>query len=105
MAELENLKQIQKKIDDWINDHGGYWSPLAMLASIIEEVGELAREINNLEGFKPKKPTEDDMSLGEEVADLLFSVICIANYYKINLNEKLNEVLLKYSARDSKRFI
>ena len=52
MSEHENLKQIQKKIDDWINDHGGYWSPLAMLASIMEEVGELAREINNLEGFK-----------------------------------------------------
>ena len=46
---------LQHKVDELVSKMGGYWSPLAMLASVTEEVGELAREINALEGFKPKK--------------------------------------------------
>jgi len=98
------LSEIQEKIDAWIQEHGGYWTPLSMFSSIIEECGELAREINHLEGFKPKKPTEKKGDIGEELADLLFSVICLANYYKIDLREKLDQVLEKYTNRDAKRF-
>ena len=104
MVERQNLLETQDKIDKWIQEHGGYWSPLAMFTSIIEECGELAREINYLEGFKPKKPTEKEGNLGEELADLLFSVICLANYYNIDLGEKLTQVLEKYTTRDANRF-
>ena len=103
MREENSLKEIQKKVEEWILYHGGYWSPLAMLSAVMEEVGELAREINHLEGFKPKKGyTSSDF--GEELGDLFFSIICLANYYKIDLSKKIYEILEKYSKRDAKRF-
>lgn len=100
----EPLKDIQEKIDEWIKNHGGYWTPLAMLGAITEELGEVAREINDLEGFKPKKIKEEKNSLGEELADLLFSIICVANHYNIDLNSCLKKVILKYTKRDANRF-
>ncbi|MFX0021669.1 MAG: nucleotide pyrophosphohydrolase [Candidatus Hermodarchaeota archaeon] len=99
------LPDIQNMIHDWITKHGGYWSPLAMMSAIIEEIGELAREINHLEGFKPKKNLNGEEKIGEELADVLYALICIANYYKIDLNLELNTVIKKYSKRDSNRFI
>ncbi|MFX1395026.1 MAG: MazG nucleotide pyrophosphohydrolase domain-containing protein, partial [Promethearchaeota archaeon] len=67
---------------------------------------ELAREINYLEGYKPKKSTEKkEKDLGEELADLIFSIICLGNYYEIDLNEKIDNIIKKYSKRDSNRFI
>ena len=105
MSEKKTLKDYQVEIDQWIHMHGGYWPPLSMLSAIMEEVGELAREINFLEGHKPKKSTEKkESNLGEEIADLIFSVICLANYYKIDLTDKLKNVLNKYSKRDALRF-
>ncbi|MFX1393002.1 MAG: nucleotide pyrophosphohydrolase [Promethearchaeota archaeon] len=106
MAEKKTLKDIQHDIDKWVQNHGGYWPPLSMLSAVIEEIGELAREINCLEGFKPKKSTEKNKKdLGEELADLIFSIICLANYYEIDLNEKIKNIFKKYSKRDSNRFI
>ena len=104
MKDRDSLSIIQNNVDIWIKNHGGYWSPLSMFASIIEECGEIAREINFREGFKPKKPEEKEGNLGEELADLLFSTICLANYYKIDLGEKLDNVLKKYTNRDENRF-
>lgn len=104
MVENNSLEKIQNKVDEWIGNHGGYWSPLSMLASVMEEVGEISRELNHLEGFKPKKPTEKIEDLGHELGDLLFSVICLANYYKINLSEEIELVLKKYTLRDAQRF-
>ena len=103
MREENSLKEIQKKVQEWILNHGGYWSPLAMLSAVTEEVGELAREINHLEGFKPKKGNRGS-NVGEELGDLFFSITCLANYYKIDLSKKFYEVLEKYSKRDAKRF-
>ena len=105
MSTNNSLEELQQKVDDWILRHGGYWPPLAMLSAIVEEVGEVAREINYYEGFKPKKNKEKQVKLGEELADLLFSLICIANYYKINLSTKFDSTLAKYLERDSKRFL
>ncbi|MFX1258516.1 MAG: nucleotide pyrophosphohydrolase [Promethearchaeota archaeon] len=102
---IENLfEEIQKKVDNWILEHGGYWPPLSMICAVIEELGEVAREINSLEGYKPKKSDIIDISLGEELADLLFSVICIANHYKIDLGNEFKEIFKKYSERDWNRF-
>ena len=105
MSEDVSLKEFQKKIDDWIAHHGGYWPPLSMLGAIIEEVGELAKEINHLEGFKPKKSDDVNLNIGEELADVIFATICVANYYKVNMNWELAKVIEKYTKRDSKRFL
>jgi NTP pyrophosphatase (non-canonical NTP hydrolase) len=105
MTEKSTLQDIQGIINDWINSHGGYWSPLAMLSAIIEEVGELAKEINHLEGYKPKKDKSENINIGEELGDVLYAIICLANYYKIDLNNEIKKVINKYSERDSSRFI
>ena len=105
MPSNNSLKELQQKVDDWIKSHGGYWPPLAMLSAIMEEVGEVAREVNYYEGFKPKKNKEKQVNLGEELADLLFSLICVANYYKINLSNEFDRALTKYLERDSTRFL
>ncbi|MFX0074455.1 MAG: nucleotide pyrophosphohydrolase [Candidatus Hermodarchaeota archaeon] len=104
MTQDNTLGEYQKIIDTWILDHGGYWSPLSMLSAIVEEVGELAKEVNRLEGYKPKKPDEPKIDIGEELADVVFSVICVANYYKINMNRELSLVIEKFTKRDSNRF-
>ena len=99
-----SLEAIQKVVDDWINQfEEGYWPPLSMLAALTEETGELAREINDKEGYK-KKRIPDENTLDLELADLLFSIVCIANYYKINLDEAFKVVLEKYTKRDTSRW-
>jgi NTP pyrophosphatase (non-canonical NTP hydrolase) len=105
MFDKYSVHDIQNMIHEWITKHGGYWSPLAMLSAIIEELGELAKEINHLEGFKPKKNANDDIKIGEELADVLYALICLANYYKIDLSQELENVVNKFSKRDSNRFI
>ncbi len=99
-----SLEEFQKKIDIWIAHHGGYWPPLSMLSAIVEEIGELAKEINHLEGFKPKKSDKNSVNLGEELADVIFALICLANSYKINISYELEAVIKKYTIRDSIRF-
>jgi NTP pyrophosphatase (non-canonical NTP hydrolase) len=98
------LKECQKKVDEWIHQfEEGYWPPLAMFASLVEEVGELGREINNFERYKIKR----EMSTSEldvEIGDVLFSLICIANYFKIDMEDALLKTLEKYSKRDAKRW-
>ena len=74
-----------------------------MLASVTEEIGELAREINDFEGYK-KKRLQDDTSLELELGDLLFSIVCIANYYKIDLEQAFQKVMSKYQKRDLQRW-
>ena len=100
-----SLSNTQRIVDDWIGQfEEGYWPPLSMLASIIEEVGELAREINSLEGYKTKKSTETKVSLGEELGDLIFSIVCLANYYKIDLEDVFKKAIEKYTKRDVGRW-
>jgi len=104
MEEL-TLKQVQKIIEEWINQfEEGYWPPLSMLASLMEEVGELAREINHREKIKKKKETELEQDIGLELADVLFSLICLANHYGVDLESKLRKVMKKYSSRDINRW-
>jgi len=75
-----------------------------MLASLTEEVGEVAREINHKEKIKAKKETEVDEDIGLEIADVLFSLICLANHYDIDLETKFKDVMKKYSSRDMERW-
>jgi NTP pyrophosphatase (non-canonical NTP hydrolase) len=74
------------------------------LARLIEEVGELAREMNHLFGDKTKRADEPDQDLAIELADILFVLIAIANEQEIDLEEALGRVLDKYRLRDSDRW-
>lgn len=99
------LKDAQARVDAWISRfEEGYWPPLANLARLIEEVGELAREMNHRFGAKPKKDTETDQELALELADVLFVLLVIANEQKIDLDEALERVLEKYRTRDGERW-
>jgi len=103
-----SFKIAQKKVDEFIMSfEEEYWSPLSMLASVVEEVGELSREINAIEGYKKKKVGSDTnykKNIGLELGDLVFSIMCIANYYNIDLGENLKNTLEKYKKRDSNRW-
>ncbi len=101
-----DLKAAQAKVDDWIGEfEEGYWPPLHNLARLMEEVGELARELNHLHGSKRKKAEEGEGDLAMEMADVLFALLVLANEQKIDLDEALDRVLEKYRARDSHRFV
>jgi NTP pyrophosphatase (non-canonical NTP hydrolase) len=100
-----DLKEAQARVDAWIGQfEEGYWPPLANLARLTEEVGELARLLNHRFGPKKKKAAEADQELGEELADILFVLLVIANEQGIDLGEALEGVLEKYRLRDSNRW-
>ena len=100
-----DLREAQGKVHDWISEfEEGYWPPLHNLARLMEEVGELARELNHLYGSKPKRRDEPDSELAMELADVLFVLLVIANEQKIDLDDALKRVLDKYRARDSQRW-
>ena len=99
------LSEAQARVDAWIGQfEEGYWPPLANLARLTEVVGELARLLNHRFGPKRKKADEPEQDLGEELADILFVVLVIANEQKIDMGRALEQVLEKYRVRDSDRW-
>lgn len=99
------LREAQAAVDAWISQfEEGYWPPLANLARLVEEVGELARELNHRHGSKPKKADEPDSDLALEIADVLFVLIALANEQAIDLEDALAHVLDKYRTRDASRW-
>ncbi len=99
------MDEIQKAIDDWAQTlEEPYWPPLSQFARVAEEVGEVGRLLNHMYGSKPKKVEEARQELGEELADVIFALVCIANRHKINLNEEIEKVLVKAKVRDKNRF-
>lgn len=102
---MKSLNQMQKEVDDYISQFkAGYFSPLANLARLTEEVGELAREINHFYGEKQKKPTEEENSVKAELGDNLFVLLCIANSLGIDMTESFNDTMEKFNTRDKNRF-
>ena len=100
-----SLRDAQRQVDEWISQfEEGYWPPLANLARLMEEVGELARLVNHRFGTKPKKPAEDHQELAEELADVLFVILCMANEQGIDLEEAFERVLAKYRTRNGDRW-
>lgn len=100
-----DLREAQGRVDAWISQfEEGYWPPLHNLARLVEEVGELARELNHLYGSKPKKEEEPEQDLALELADVLFVLLVIANEQRIDLDDALSRVLEKYRVRDSERW-
>ena len=99
------LREAQQRVDAWISQfEEGYWPPLTNLARLIEEVGELAREMNHRFGHKTKKADEPEQDLAIELADILFVVLVIANEQGIDMDKALEQVLAKYRTRDSDRW-
>jgi len=99
------IAEAQRAVDAWIGQfEEGYWPPLSNLARLVEEVGELAREMNHRYGHKPKKADEPEQDLALELADILFVLIAIANEQKIDLDAAFSRVLEKYRIRDSERW-
>jgi NTP pyrophosphatase (non-canonical NTP hydrolase) len=99
------MEEMQKEVDAYISQFKeGYFSPLAMLARLTEELGELAREVNHYFGEKPKKPTEKEKTIEEELGDLLFVLICFANSMDISLTDAHNIVMEKFNTRDRNRW-
>lgn len=100
-----DMKEMQHEVDQYISQFkAGYFSPLANLARLTEEVGELAREINHSHGEKKKKPTEEDNTIVDELGDNLFVLICLANSLDIDLNKSFQDTMNKFNVRDKDRF-
>jgi NTP pyrophosphatase (non-canonical NTP hydrolase) len=100
------LSEAQRQVDRWISQfEEGYWPPLVNLARLMEEVGELARELNHRYGAKTKKPGEEEQDLALELADVLFVLLALANEQGIDLDEAFHRTLEKYRARDSHRWV
>lgn len=101
----KSLADIQREVDAYISQFKeGYFSPLAMLARMTEEVGELAREVNHHYGEKPKKADEQENSIELELGDILFILTCFANSLQIDLTEAHNKVMHKFNTRDANRW-
>jgi NTP pyrophosphatase (non-canonical NTP hydrolase) len=104
-AEPITLRGAQNAVDAWIGQFKeGYWPPLANLARLVEEVGELARELNHRYGHKPKKPDEPERDLALEIADIVFVLVALANEQRIDLEDAFGRVLEKYRIRDAARW-
>lgn len=103
--EVNKFGIAQKEVDDWISQYKiGYFRPLSLMASLTEEVGEVARIMNRKHGDKVAKPNDLDLNLKEELSDVLFTTICIANSEGINLDEAWQITIDKLYGRDKDRW-
>jgi NTP pyrophosphatase (non-canonical NTP hydrolase) len=98
------LDQAQQKVDHWIKTVGvRYYNELTNTAILMEEVGEVARIMAREFGEQSSKESDLKKNLGDEMADVLFVLICLANQTGINLTEALEQNLIKKTARDAER--
>ena len=99
-----NIQNAQKAVDDWINEHGvRYFNELTNMAQLTEEVGEVARIIARRYGEQSEKESDKNKDLGDEMADVLFVLMCLANQTGVDLTEALKKNLEKKTNRDSNR--
>ena len=100
------LSEAQKKVDNWIKHHGvRYFSELTNMAILTEEVGEVARIISRQYGEQSFKKKDKEKKLADELADVLFVLICLANQTGIDLTKAFEKNIQKKTKRDSKRHI
>ena len=99
------IKKAQEAVDRWIKEYGvRYFSELTNMAVLTEEVGELARVMARKYGDQSFKPGEKD-NLGEEMADILWVLLCLANQTGVDLTTELQKSIEKKTQRDSLRHI
>jgi NTP pyrophosphatase (non-canonical NTP hydrolase) len=105
LADSKTIQDLQAEVNTYISQFKeGYFSPLAMLARMTEELGELAREVNHFYGEKPKKTNEIEKTIEEELGDLFFVLICFANSLNIDLEQAHDIVMNKFATRDKNRW-
>ena len=98
------INEFQQKVDNWIKEYGvRYYNELTNMAILSEEVGEVARIMARKYGEQSSKKTDENLDLGDELADVLFVVTCIANQTGIDLTEALERNLIKKTKRDKNR--
>jgi NTP pyrophosphatase (non-canonical NTP hydrolase) len=98
------IKEAQKIVDKWIKSVGvRYFNELTNMAMLTEEVGEVARIISRRYGEQSEKESDKDKNLGDELADVLFVLICLANQTGVDLEQALQKNLEKKTLRDSTR--
>ena len=98
------IEEAQKTVDEWINSTGvRYFNELTNMAMLTEEVGEVARVIARRYGEQSEKESDKEKNLADEMADVLFVLICLANQTDVNLTEALKKNLEKKSVRDADR--
>ena len=98
------IKDAQKAVDEWIKDHGvRYFNELSNMAQLTEEVGEVARIIARRYGEQSEKESDKNKDLGEELADVVFVVLCLANQTGINLQDAFDKKLNLKTQRDHDR--
>ena len=98
------IQEAQQTIDKWINTTGvRYFNELTNMAILTEEVGEVARIIARKYGEQSFKESDKDKDLGDELADVLFVLMCIANQTGVDLTDALEKNLAKKTIRDAER--
>ena len=99
-----NIKDAQESVDKWIKAHGvRYFNELTNMAQLTEEVGEVARIISRRYGEQSEKLNDKDKDLGEELADVMFVVLCLANQTGIDLSKAFFNKLKLKTERDHNR--
>ncbi|WP_053978454.1 nucleotide pyrophosphohydrolase [Mangrovimonas xylaniphaga] len=99
-----NIENAQKVVDNWIQEHGvRYFNELTNMAQLTEEVGEVARIIARRYGEQSEKESDKDKDLGEELADVVFVVLCLANQTGIDLQAAFDKKMDKKTKRDHDR--
>ena len=100
------IEQAQQYVDDWIKKYGiRYFNELTNMAILTEEVGEVARIISRKYGEQSYKDSDKNKELADELADVLFVIICLANQTGVNLTKALEQNLQKKTSRDSDRHL
>jgi NTP pyrophosphatase (non-canonical NTP hydrolase) len=100
------IEDAQKTVDQWIKTIGvRYFNELTNMAMLTEEVGEVARIIARRYGEQSEKESDKNKDLGDEMADVLFVLICLANQTSVNLTEALQKNLDKKTKRDATRHL
>ncbi|MAR68874.1 MAG: pyrophosphatase [Crocinitomicaceae bacterium] len=100
------ITEAQEQVDQWIKQYGvRYFNELTNMAMLTEEVGELARIMARRYGEQSEKESDKDKNLGDEMADILWVLICLANQTGINLEQALEENIRKKTERDSERHL
>ena len=103
MEEL-TIREAQRRVDEWIRTYGiRYFSELTNLAVLTEEVGELARIISRTYGEQSFKNSDENRDIGDELADVLWVLICLANQTGVNLTDAFEKNMKKKTERDSER--
>jgi len=98
------ITEAQKQVDDWIKKYGvRYFSELTNMVILTEEVGELARIMSRKFGDQSFKKSEEKYDLGDEMADVLWVLICLANQTGVDLNEAFRKNMEKKTNRDKER--